>query len=135
MADRTIDLSPACLGAIERRGDRIVLVFPRQACYSDAIDDAPRVVPLFRCEMQFEVAQIEAMPDALPLETDDWELSFRGGSCACLLPASFEADGPVRLRFGDAPAARLVISGRRVWFCAHELVGTEEQWPVARDAK
>jgi hypothetical protein len=85
--------------------------------------------------MQFEAAQIEAMPDALPLETGDWELSFRGGSCAHLLPASFEADGPVRLRFGEAPTARVVITGRRVSFRAREQVGTEEQWPVPRDTK
>jgi hypothetical protein len=130
MTERTIDLSPAYLAAIELRGNTIVLVFPRQACYSDASGDAPRVVPLFRCEMQFEAAQIEAMPDSLPLETDDWELSFRGGSRACLLPASFEAAGPVRLRFGQAATAQAVITGRRVRFRAHEQVGTEEQWPA-----
>lgn len=59
--------------------------------------------------MQFEAAEIDATPDALPLETDDWGLSFRGGSCACLLPAPFEADGPVHLRFGEAQAARVRI--------------------------
>jgi hypothetical protein len=80
--------------------------------------------------MHFEAAQIEAMPDALPIETDDWELSFRGGSRASLLPASFEAEGPVRLRFGQVKTARAVITGRRVLFAAHEQVGTEEQWPA-----
>ena len=67
VAERTIDLSPAVLAAIERRGGAVVLIFPRQACYSDAVGDAPRVVPLFRCELRIEDAEIEAMPDVFRL--------------------------------------------------------------------
>jgi len=128
--ERTIDLSPATLAKIERRGDDVALHFPSQPSYTDAHGNAPRVVPFFRCELLVEGALIESIPDKFPLESEDWSLTFRGGSRACFLPDPFEADGPVKISFGPHDSARVVISGKRVRFSTHEQVGTEEQWPA-----
>ena len=130
VAERTIDLSPAVLGQIEHRGNDVALVFPKQACYSDARGDAPRVVPYFHCEMQLEQAHIEQYPDVLPFEADEWRLNFRGGSRGSLLPIGFEAEGPIELILGLDSASRAVVTAKRFRFVVHSQVATEEQWPA-----
>jgi hypothetical protein len=128
--ERTIDLTPAILDRIERRGSAIALIFPKQACYSDAVGDAPIRIPFFACELQIEAATLESEPASFPLESEEWQLRFKGGSRASLLPVDFQADGPVRLTFGDDPANCLVITGLRVHFKVCAKVGVEESWPA-----
>jgi hypothetical protein len=128
--ERTIDLAPATLARVERRGSDVAVHFPSQPSYTDASGDAPRIVPLFRCELLIEAAQIESIPDRLPLESDDWSLRYRGGTRASFLPVPFEAEGPIELTFGSAQNSKVVVSGKRVRFDALEQVGTEEQWPA-----
>jgi hypothetical protein len=126
--ERVIDLTPAVLERVENRGGTVALIFPRQACYSDAVGDAPLRIPYFACELQVEAATIESMPTSFPVAAEEWQLQFNGGSRASLLPVDFQAEGPVRLTFGDDSTNRLVVTGKRVGFTVGEKVDEEQSW-------
>jgi len=128
--ERVIDLTPAVLDRVERRAGVLALIFPRQACYSDAVGDAPMLIPFFSCELQIEAATIESLPASFPVSAEEWLLHFKGGSRASLLPFDFQADGPVRLTFGDHGTNRLVVTGQRVCFTVGPKVGEEQSWPA-----
>jgi hypothetical protein len=128
--ERVIDLTPAVLDRVERRGGAVALIFPRQACYSDAVGNAPMLVPLYSCELQIEAATVHSMPASFPIKAEEWLLHFEGGSRASLLPFDFQADGPVHLTFGDDAANRLVVTGQRVGFNVGAKVGDEPSWPA-----
>jgi hypothetical protein len=87
-------------------------------------------IPLFSCELHIEAAELETEPVSLPLESEKWQLLFKGGSRASLLPVNFQAEGPVRLTFGDTSANRLVVTGQSVRFAVGPRVGEEESWPA-----
>ena len=80
--ERIIDLTPAVLERVEHRGGTLALIFPRQACYSDATGDAPMVIPFFSCELTIEAATVESLPTSFPVSTEEWSLQFKGGTRA-----------------------------------------------------
>jgi hypothetical protein len=112
LTDRTIDLEPAVLTAIEQRLNKVVLVFPRQPSYSTQQTH----VPYFACEMRVRGGVIERNDAVLPLQTDEWRVEYLGGSRRCFLPMGFEAQGPVRVTFWQQDIPRLVVAGDRFEF-------------------
>jgi hypothetical protein len=109
-ADRTLDLEPAKLAAIEQRLDKVVLVFPSQPSFLDGQTH----VPSFVCELHIYGGVIEHNDATLPLETEDWRVEYRGGARMCFLPVDFTAEGPVRVTFWQHAEPKLVVSGDRV---------------------
>jgi hypothetical protein len=88
------------------------------------------LIPFFSCELQIEGATVESMPASFPISSEEWQLHFKGGSRASLLPFDFQADGPVHLTFGDDATNRLVVTGQRVGFTVGSKVGEEQSWPA-----
>src|SRR6185503_4082071 len=107
--NRTIDLEPARLVAIEQRSDKVVLVFPSQPSYSE---EETHVVS-FACEMHIHHGVIELNNAVLPLETEDWTVEYVHGSRACFLPVGFQVAGRVRVTFSQHDAPNLIVVGDR----------------------
>src|SRR3569832_933738 len=91
-----VDLEPAEVRAIEKREGYVAVVFSRQPAWARAVGENPRVVPLYDCELHVWGGKIERLEIALPYETDDWEIKYKGGSRRCFLPVAFRETGPVR---------------------------------------
>jgi hypothetical protein len=111
-ADRTIDLEPAVLAAVEQLSDDVVLVFPSQPSYNAQ----QTAVPYFTCKMRISKGVIERNDAVLPLETDEWRVEYLGGSRQCFLPIGFEAAGPVRVTFLQRDVPKLIVAGDRFEF-------------------
>jgi hypothetical protein len=47
-----VDLDPAAVRSIEHRGEYIAVVCSEQPCYSRAVGENPRRVPLYDCEIR-----------------------------------------------------------------------------------
>ena len=112
LTDRTIDLEPAVLTAVEQQSDRVVLVFPSQPSYSEQ----STLVPHFTCQMRISRGVIERNDAVLPLETDEWRVEYLAGSRQCFLPIGFAAEGPVRVTFWQRNVPKLIVEGDRFEF-------------------
>jgi len=66
--DDVVDFDPAVVRAVVRREDHVAIVFDQQPCYSRATGEAPRIVPLYNCEIRVWDAQIELIEVEFPYE-------------------------------------------------------------------
>ena len=122
-----IDLDPAVVQAVSHGNDHVSILFDHQPCYSWAVGENPRLVPLYNCELRVWHGRVELMSAKLPFETDDWEVFYPGGSRRCFLPVSFEVSGPIRFVLGPKESPKLVVVGERVTLELGARIGTFEQ--------
>ena len=92
-----IDLEPATISEIVKRGEHVVIVLPGQVAYGEEKEERPTSLPLMHCELLLRDGIMGSELPSFPFAAETISLEYEGGSRRLFVPLGFRANGPARV--------------------------------------